>query len=293
MPVFVAPGNHDHCGPESLYRRVSWSDNVRVFTSAALEPVTLDAGLTLWGGAHLAPAGTGNFLEGFRVDRGGIHLALFHGSEVGGFQREGSEKQPHAPFEAGEIARAGLHHAFLGHFHTPRDAEWLTYPGNPEPLGFGESGMRGAVVVTVHGDGRVERRRESVAQTRVHDLRCDVSGSASRQEVRDRAAAALRGHEGVARLTLYGDLPRGVEIGPRDLDVRELQEQVPTLGGLVVQIGAVRVDYDFEAIAREPTVRGQFVRDVLSAPELDEEARRRVLVTGQRALDGRSDLEVL
>ena len=43
----------------------------------------------------------------------------------------------------------------------------------------------------------------------------------------------------------------------------------------------------------EQTIRGQFVRDVLSSDELDQDKRRRVLVTGLRALDGRGDdLEV-
>ncbi len=42
----------------------------------------------------------------------------------------------------------------------------------------------------------------------------------------------------------------------------------------------------------EETVAGQFVRDVLSADELSEEQRMRVLVTGLRALDGSADLRV-
>jgi DNA repair exonuclease SbcCD nuclease subunit len=258
-----------------------------------VESGTLDAGITLWGAAHQAPAGTPNFLEGFRVDRGGIHLGLFHASENGGFQREGTEKQRHAPFEASEIPLAGLHHAFLGHFHTPRDAERHTYPGNPEPLGFGEQGPRGAVVATVQADGSVLRRRERMAKSEVHDLDCDITGCTSRQDVRDRVTAALAGRQGAARLTLRGELARGVEIGPRDLDGREILEHVPSLDALRVQIGALGTDYDFEMLAQEGTVRGQFVRDVQADPELDDETRRRVLATGLRALDGRTDLEVL
>jgi DNA repair exonuclease SbcCD nuclease subunit len=292
MRVFISPGNHDHYGPESLYRHVNWSENVHIFTGAHLEPVALAPGITLWGAAHQAPAGTPNLLDGFRVDRGGVHLGLFHGSESGGFQGEGTEKQPHAPFEENDITLAGLHHALLGHYHTPRDADRLTYPGNPEPLGFGETGQRGVVILDLRADGNVERRRMPVAQSQVHDLECDVTGCTSRQDVRDRAADALRERRGAARLTLRGELAPGVEIGPRDVDVRELLERVPTLDAVVVQIGDLRAAYDFEAIEGKPTVRGQFVRDVLADPELDEPQRRRVLVTGLRALDGRSDLEV-
>jgi hypothetical protein len=42
-------------------------------------------------------------------------------------------------------------------------------------------------------------------------------------------------------------------------------------------------------LALEQTVRGQFVRDVRADPTLTDDQRRRVLVTGLRALDGRTD----
>jgi DNA repair protein SbcD/Mre11 len=60
----------------------------------------------------------------------------------------------------------------------------------------------------------------------------------------------------------------------------------------VPRMGRLTVAYDFDALVAEPTVRGQFAKDVL-ASDLDEDTKRRVLVTGLRALDGRSaDLEV-
>ena len=70
-------------GPQSLYTVVEWSPNVHVFRESSLRRVELDDGLTLWGAAHLAPANTNNFLDGFkrmpsqRVDSkpvpGGLH----------------------------------------------------------------------------------------------------------------------------------------------------------------------------------------------------------------------------
>jgi len=58
-------------------------------------------------------------------------------------------------------------------------------------------------------------------------------------------------------------------------------------------LGRISVAYDFVMLAEERTVRGQFVRSVQVASELDDDERRRVLITGLRALDGRTDeLEV-
>lgn len=122
---------------------MSWTPNVHVFTEAGLSPVELADGLTLWGAAHRAPANTDGFFEhGFKVDRGGVNVALFHGSERGELTWQEEGKAPHAPFHAWQIPEAGLDHVFCGHFHAPRDAERHTYPGNPDPLTFGETGDR-------------------------------------------------------------------------------------------------------------------------------------------------------
>ena len=64
----------------------------------------------------------------------------------------------------------------------------------------------------------------------------------------------------MVRLTLEGELGTDIDIRPDDLaDVRQHMEAV------LVRVGAIGVAYDFETITKEPTVRGQFVRDVLAA----------------------------
>ena len=285
--VFIAPGNHDWYGPQSLYRATEWPPNVHVFSEPNLTPVELTDGLTLWGAAHLGPANTSGFLDGFRVDRDGVHLALFHGSERAWFPVQETGKQPHAPFDAAQIQSAGLHHVFLGHYHSPQDHQWFTYPGNPEPLTFGEEGERGAVVVTVQSDGSVSRQRMNVAVSEAHDLRVDVTGAESHQDIRSRVGEKVNGLRGYARITLNGDLAPKIDI--RLADIATLES---SLDSLVAKIGDIHVAHDVDSIAEEQTVRGEFVRSVLNQ-DLPEDEKRRILVTGLRALDGRSDLEVL
>jgi exonuclease SbcD len=288
MPVFLAPGNHDWYGPTSLYRQVDWSPNVHVFAEARLSPVDLTDGLTLWGAAHCAPANTDNFLHRFHTERGGINLALFHGSEHSEFRYQETGKVPHAPFGAEEIRAAGLDHALLGHFHQPRDAETHTYPGNPDPLVFGETGERGAVTVKVAENGAVERVRHRVAQSIVHDVIVTLDGIEHSGQIRQRVETAVAGLSGTVRVTLTGEISADVDARPellagagRHLDI------------LVPRFGEIRATYDMEALAQESTVRGQFVRDVQAASHLNDETRRKVLITGLRAFDGRKDeLEV-
>ncbi len=287
-PVLVAPGNHDWLGPASVYARTEWSANVTIFTRDHLSPIRLADGFTVWGAAHLRPAGTPGFLDNFMVEGSGTHVGLFHGSLRSGlaFQEEG--KSPHAPFDVDQIPAAGLAHALVGHYHAPADGPWHTYAGNPEPLSFGETGERGAVVIDVADDGSVTRTRHRVSRTQLHDIAVDLGGSASGQEVRDRVNGALRPLSGTVRATLVG------EVAPTcELTLATVADLGAHLDAFVPRLGAVTVGYDIEAIAAQTsTVRGRFVSDVLDS-DLDDDVRQRVLVTGLRALDGRHDLEVV
>jgi DNA repair exonuclease SbcCD nuclease subunit len=288
LPVVLAPGNHDWLGPASLYRQVAWSDNVHLFGQPTLLPYELADGFTIWGAAHCAPAHTpGFFDQGFHVTGSGVHIGLFHGSEQGGFAAQGERKVLHAPFRAEQVGAAGLHHALVGHFHTPYDGPLHTYPGNPEPLTFGETGDRGAVLITVDEQGRVQRERHRVAVSDVSDVVVDLTGVVHSGEIRDRVAAVLADRRGTVRVTLVGEIPPEV-----DLDLTDLHEVAPHVDALETRPGALGVAYDYDRLAEEQTVRGQFVRDVRAAADLDDEQRRRVLATGLRALEGRVDLAV-
>ncbi len=76
-----------------------------------------------------------------------------------------------------------------------------------------------------------------------------------------------------------------------DFNIRDLAEIQHSLEGLLIRMGGIRPRFDVEAIAKETTVRGQFVRNLL-ATAMDDEKRQRVLMTGLRALEGKRELEV-
>ena len=280
LPVYVAPGEHDWYGPASPYRHVEWTPNVHVFTEARLTPVELADGITLWGAAHRSPASTDGFLDGFTTDRGGVRLALFHGCEAA----TAADAVPYAPFRTAQLDATGLHHALLGHVHTPVDHPRFTYPGNPSPLHPGETGPRAAVLVTVAADGSVERTRYDVAGGRVHDVRVDVAGAERAADVRERVAGAVADLRGVVRATLAGSLAPTVDLA----ELPDPADLAAHLDGLVVRETGLDVAADLDELAAERTVRGQFVRDVRTDPALDDDTRRRVLRAGLRALDGRT-----
>lgn len=293
-PVLLAPGNHDFAGPMSPYRTVDWTPNVHVFFEPELSAYQLADGITVWGAGHDRPAYTaGLFDTGFRVSGRGLHVALFHGAERSWLRFQGQDKQPHAPFDELQIAAAGLAHAFVGHYHQPRDSGLITYPGNLERLTFGETGERGLVVATLAADGSVTARRHAVSRVGMYDVEVNADGCRTVDDVRDRLAAELArlpqdGPVRVARVAVAGEVDGDLDITEADLTT------VPhELDALVLHAVRLRAADNLEQIAGEATVRGEFVRMVRAAAGLDDGDRELVLIAGLRALGGRGDLQVV
>lgn len=290
IPVLLAPGNHDWYGPGSIYVTADWSPNVHIFDSSNFTSYDGMEGVRVWGFAHRNPSQTPNPLDRFRVEGQALHIGLLHGSEVGGWAtvaRSHPEKIRHAPFRAERIPNTGLAHCVVGHYHLPSMGDFHSYPGAPAPLSFRDRGKGAAVEIVFDGsEEMVKRTSHTVSSLQAHDLAIDVSGCVDLDDVQQDLESALEPLQGIARVTLYGELAATVE-----LDLAVLSRHRGQLQDVVVRVGSIHAGYDVAAIREESTVRGEFVRDLLAA-ELDDDERHRVIITGLRALEGRNDLSV-
>ncbi len=268
IQVFIAPGNHDALMPGSLYRRVEWPPNVHIFNEPRLTPVQIDEGLTLWGVGHREPSWMGNPLEGGVDGAPGVHLALFHGAELGS-RPEG--KGVHGPFRAEQIRERGFSMALCGHYHKRRidTAAGLVYPGSPEPLTFDESGGRGPVLVEVEGNGTVNCTPVESNTWLALTIGCDVSSCTSTSGVAEAAVHACRmsappAEHLLLRLDLTGtvDCRLSIDAALLETDVRE------RTGYPLVQVrDLTRPAVDIDSVSRERSTQGAFVRSILAARE--------------------------
>jgi len=269
-PVFVAPGNHDPHAPSSLLARGTLPPNVRVFNEAAWRAYPLGDAVTLYGFGH-TPAEPGRPFEHARFERGGVQIALVHGSDE---ERCPPNKRATAPFSAAEVIASGATLLLTGHYHGGYTVHHegrplFAYPGSPEPIKFGEGTVHGALVVTIE-DHEVRVEPIPTAQTRLVDLDCDVSGSSNEHAAFARIEPALEGfgRNDFVRLRLRG----AVEPGTR-LDTALIEERLGAHLGSLAVVDAT-VSFDYAAIAREPTVRGHVTRDLLELGSEGEAALR-------------------
>jgi DNA repair exonuclease SbcCD nuclease subunit len=281
IEVLLAPGNHDALMSGSIYSRTEWPANVHLFDSTELRPHALADGLTAWGLAHLEPAWQGDPLACPAVGGdGGVHLALFHGAELGS-RPDG--KSIHGPFHAADVRDRGFAAALCGHYHRRRvdETNGLLYPGSPEPLTFDESEPRGAVLVTVAGDGTVSYEPLTDNRWHARTAVADVSEARSLADVVDAACAAaaiacagLDPERTMLRVDLVGEIDHAVstdtftvETSVRDgcgaAGVRTRDLTTPAL--------------DLVLVSGDGAVRGAFARAVAEAAAAADEAERHVL----------------
>jgi exonuclease SbcD len=284
LPVFIAPGNHDYCSPESPYARLEWPENVHIFRTGRVESVELpELGAVVHGAAFTAPEQTRSLLAGFHAPRDGrVHLMVLHG------EIEPPEAR-YDPLTRDEIAASELAYLALGHIHQyapPRTfgrtvAAW---PGCPEGRGFDELGERGILEGCADGAGGVEVRFVPFARHHYRILTADVTGRAPEEAAR----AALPPESG-------GDLVRLLLTGETDetgVDLPALRQALEGRCYALELRDETRLQADVWARAGEDSLRGLFLRELrarLAAAGSGEERERiqRAARFGLAALDRR------
>lgn len=282
-PVFVAPGNHDPYAARAIYARDDRPPNLRVFAEPTWSAYPLAGGVTLYGFGH-APAEPGRPFAGARFDRPGVRIALVHGSDE---DRCPPGKRATAPFTVAEIVASGATCALAGHYHGGTvvagadGAPRLAYPGSPEPIKFGERGTHGALVVTVDR-GRVALEAVELARTSLVDCDVALADAASEHAVLAALEAALEayGRDDFVRLRLHGTIAPGTRID-RELIGERFGDG---LGALAVVDDTVAADY--AALAREPTVRGRAIAELLALAQGGDDDARAALRYAFAAFDG-------
>jgi exonuclease SbcD len=288
VPLLVAPGNHDPYVPGCAWQRVDWPTNVHVFRRDEPEPFALGEEVVVWGLGFPGRRCGADALRRLRVpaDRR-THLLLVHAALTG---EQWADEPDYRPITRRDLRATGVRFAMLGHFHDGRGDDFLRYPGSPEPLGWGERrGGHGAAMVAVAAEGPPAVEFVPLATRRYAEEVVRVDGVESAGEIEARVrrvteAAAAQG--GICLLVrLRGEIGAACDVDP---------------AGLAAQCGHGLVElvvrdettpaYDLAALAREPSVRGRFVRRLLARSDDDADIARDAILAGLRALDGRREV---
>lgn len=175
----------------------------------------------------------------------------------------------------------------LGHIHYASEKSIdergiARYSGCLEGRGFDDTGKKGFYLLDIE-NGRMKSEFVSVASRQIAKYVVDVDGAKGVGEAYERVKAAIDCSE--------DDLVRVELVGERQFDEENLAEDVS--GYLEDKYFFVSVkDYSvrkYEASDYEGdlTLRGEFVRRVLSDDSLPSESKQKIIAYGLKALSGR------
>jgi DNA repair exonuclease SbcCD nuclease subunit len=278
LPVLIAPGNADPAVPSSPYRYLRWPENVTIAAHDDLRPYRY-GDVQVWAAGFMRSDVAEAPLRDFAKPDEGTNLLLLHASDM---SQVPEGVTPYKPILPSQVEQAGFRHALLGHYHQASTTGPMTYPGSPEPLGWGETGRHCTALVTVD-DGVIHVLLEDVNQRQFAQETIDITGMTSPEHVRDALLAIREGKHldgAVIRATLIGERTRALTIDPQALSTEcsdgfaylEFRDQS-------------RVSHDLEAATQEFTSRGEMVRKLVDHKQGSRQEEQTVGRALQLALD--------
>ena len=215
VPVFISPGNHDFCGPDSPWLEESWPENVHIFTGALESVVIPELGCRIYGAGYQS-MDCPPLLKDFRAQGQERYcIGLLHGDPM-------VRQSPCCAITAAQVRESGLDYLALGHIHKAGSFQsgstLCAWPGCPMGRGWDETGEKGVCIVTL--EDTVKIRAVPLDFLRFYDLEVEMEENA--QSTLEQVLPATGG-EDFYRITLTGS-------GAPDLDeLRELFSHFPNL----------------------------------------------------------------
>jgi len=172
--VLIAPGNHDFYGPDSVWQKETWPDNVYIF-KAGLKAISLpDLDCRIYGAAFQA-MDCQSLLEGFAAQGNETYkIAVLHGDPT-------QKNSPYNPVTTTQVRGSGLTYLALGHIHTAgafRSGQtYCVWPGCPMGRGWDETGDKGVCIVTL--DQQPAIQAVSLDTVRFLTMRVDIGSDAA------------------------------------------------------------------------------------------------------------------
>lgn len=221
-----------------------------------------------------------NMFDSLNLSKNNKNIVVLHGE-----LSERSDKN--GKIGKRDLSSLPIDYLALGHYHSFSEEKLsercvAVYSGTPEGRGFDEAGDKGYVILDIGSD---YNRHTFIKRSKrnLHTLNVDITGVTREIELENRVAHAISGivSEDLVRVTLTGSHDVGFE---RDTEAIRMRFENKFYFFEVKDESKLRISS--EDYKNDISLKGEFIRLVLSKNELTDAEKEKIIECGIRALAG-------
>lgn len=284
ITFFYLQGNHDTDNFLSGMENVP--DNLKLFGTQWTSYELGETGRVVVTGLEFDSQNVGEIYHTLVLNPEKCNLVMLHGQES-----EHGAKDKAEVIQLRRLKNRGIDYLALGHIHSYKeeslDARGVyCYPGCLEGRGFDECGDHGFVLLTIDEEsGQVEREFISFASRRLHEIAVDVSDCKDTMEAADRIERELTDQQVPDRDLVKVVLTGTVDV-ENEIDLVYLKKKLEPHYYFVKIADDTRLRVDMEQFLHDESLKGEFVRAVMAADDIDDADRADVIRYGLQAIAG-------
>lgn len=284
IDFYYLKGNHDTDNFLSEQEKIP--DNLKLFGDSW---TTYTAGMNeivSIAGVELNSENSGTVYNSLVLDNDKINILVLHGQESIYQVKDKAEC-----INLTELKNKGIDYLALGHIHSYKKENLdrrgvYCYSGCLEGRGFDECGEHGFVLLTIDEAKRtLSSEFVPFAHRKLYNVPVDISGCMTTTDIRDRTRDVLAESDiadsSLVKLVLTGNVDvecnKNIELLLKYFEDKFYFIKIYDESKLAVDYSAFRLD---------ESLKGEFVRQVMSASDMDDETKAEVIRYGIQALAG-------
>ena len=260
--IFIAPGNHDPLLKNSYYNNFWWNKNVHIF-GPKFERIETD-NIDIYGyGFDDFYCSNLNFNDLKISNPNKINILVIHGTLDGA----NLEDMQYNSMSTRMLQEKGFDYVALGHIHKNNytSIERIVYPGSTVSIGFDEPGKHGMVCGEITKESfKTEFIPLDETEFKVENI--DISNLNAMDELVECLNELQTNEMDYYEICLVGN--KNFEIDMYNLKKMINQKNIIKIKDLS------KMSYDIEAISKENTLKGLFVKELLNQMEENPENKK-------------------
>lgn len=264
--VFISPGNHDYYGDNTFWEGWSLPDNVVVFKSSSDVCEIPELNVCVYGGAFDWIYRSSHILDNFSPQSDFINIAVIHGDI--------SPQGQYGPITQEEIRNSNMDYIALGHIHKRTEVlkegnTYYSYSGCLEGQGFDELFEKGLYMGTVD-KGKADLEFIPLSRRQFIEETIDISLAESLNDISSFILGKMKEKYGeeysdwLYKIILTGETSLSFSVSGLSSELENHLYYVKVINKTKTPVK------NLEALAEENTLRGIFVRKMLTRAEQGE-----------------------